>query len=102
MALRRCLLDNDSAERNSFSQIKLSSLVSELENISDFMLTILCGGSGSRTNPDFQKMACAINNIIANDNDTDTDDISIPEDHQLALSAAWHNLKECILMVGGL
>ena len=103
MALRRCLLDHDSAERNSFSQIKLSSLVSELENISDLMLTILCGGSGSGTNPDFQKMASAINNIIANDNeDTDADDISIPEDHQLALSAAWHNLKECILMVGGL
>ena len=107
LSLRKCLLDPDSAERFSFNQEKLKSLISTLEEISEMMLTVLCGEfSGGKTskNPDFQEMSKAISSMLAGCNGgEDTEgDVSIPEEHQLVLSAAWHSLKECVLLTGHL
>ena len=104
MAIRRCLFDTNSRDRMTFDQKMIKKMIGELERVSELMLTILCGGGpSSSSNPDFQEMARAINNIVGDVTETtDDDQISIPEDHQLVLSASWHNLKECILLAGAI
>ena len=101
IALRNCLLNSDSSEWRTFKQDKISQLMGDLEEISDMMLSILCGDVSQLNNPDFQDMARAINELIGDTGD-EAEHIPIPEDHQLVLSAAWHNLKECTLLVGSL
>ena len=106
LSLRKCLLDENSAERFSFNQEKLRSLISTLEETADMMLTVLCGelnGGKTSKNPDFQEMSKAISTILEGCDGNDTEgDVSIPEEHQLVLSAAWHSLKECVLLTGNL
>ena len=108
LSLRKCLLDENSVERFSFNQEKLKTLISTLEETSDMMLTVLCGeiGESKSKNPDFKEMARAINSLLSdcdyNDAGEGEGDVSIPEDHQLVLSAAWHSLKETVLLTGHL
>merc|ERR1719419_713133 len=101
-SLRKCLLDENSLEKNSFTQEKLREVIELTEETVDFMLSILSGNmsNSESANPDFQEMAVAIDKIIAETNDINEESdetVEIPEDHQLILSAAWHSLKECAL-----
>ena len=106
LALRKCLLDQNSAERFSFDQSKLEILISTLEDTSDMMLTVLCGDmvEGKASNPDFQEMAKSINSLLSGSEGYtgEEEEVSIPEEHQLVLSAAWHSLKETVLLTGHL
>jgi len=103
-SLRKCLLDNNSAERLSFNQDKIGELIQVMEETVSLMLHILCGDmtENETANPDFQEIAVAINKIIAASGDDEELDDAVPisEDHQLVLSAAWHSLKECALLSG--
>jgi len=105
-SLRKCLLDSNSSERFSFNQEKLAELIELMEETVNFMLKVLCGdmSENEATNPDFQDIAVAINNIIATSEDDEElgEEIPISEDHQLVLSSAWHSLKECALLAGNL
>ena len=102
IALRNCLLTSDSSEWRTFTQSKIGQLIGDLEVISDLMLSFLCGEKNELINPDFQDIAQAINDIIGDTTEDNEEDIPIPEEHQLVLSAAWHNLKECSLLAGSL
>ena len=102
IALRNCLLNRESSEWRIFKQDRIGQLIGDLEAITDLMLAFLCGEKNELSNPDFQDMAQAINAIIGDSHEGSEEDIPIPEEHQLVLSAAWHNLKECSLLAGTL
>jgi len=101
IALRGLLFSPESPHRLSFNQRQLDRLVSCMESSTHTMLSLLSGREEGSHNPDFQEMARAINNIIGL-SESGTEEPGVPQSQQLVISAVWHNIKVCALLVAEL